>query len=60
MHIDWFWFVLGFVPYSIKRQQTKDEKRVRIHALFWLLTIRWRQGRCSWEISFPWIEHWRR
>jgi hypothetical protein len=60
MQINWLWLAVGLIPYSIKRQQTKNEQVVRVRALFWLLTIHWRQKRCSWEISFPWIEHWRR
>ena len=59
MQINWLWLAVGLMPYSMKQQQTKDEQLVRVQALFWLLTIRRRQERCSWEISFPWIEHWR-
>jgi hypothetical protein len=59
MQINWLWLAVGLIPYSIKRQQTKDEKLVRVRALYWLLTIHWQQGRCSWEISLPSIEHWR-
>jgi hypothetical protein len=59
MQINWLWLAVGFLPYSIKRQKTKNEQVVRIRALFWLLTIRWQQGQHSWEISFPWLENWR-
>jgi hypothetical protein len=57
MHTLWFWFVMGFLPYAIKRHQTKDEQIFSVRALFWRLTIRWRQERCSWEIYIPLIEH---
>ncbi len=59
MQLDWHWLLIGLVPYSVKLQQTKDKQIVRIRAPFWHLTICWQQGRCSGEISFPWIEHWR-
>lgn len=60
MQINWLWLAVGLIPYSIKRQQTKNEQVVRVRALFWRLSMRWQGKRCSWEISFPWIEHWRR
>jgi len=60
MQMNWLWIAGGLIPYSIQQQQTKDEHILTLKALFWRLTIRWRQERCSWEISFPWIEHWRR
>jgi hypothetical protein len=59
MQINWLWLAVGLMPYSIKRQHTKNEQVVRVRALFWLLVIHWKQERCSWEISFPLIEHWR-
>jgi len=59
MQIHWLWLAVGFMPYSIKRQKTKNEQVVCVRALFWRLSIRWRQGHCSWDISFPLIEHWR-
>jgi len=60
MQINWFWLAVGLMPYSIKRYQTKDVQILIGKALFWRLTIRWKKGQNSWEISFPWIEHWRR
>jgi len=57
MHTLWFWLAMGCVPYAIKRHQTKDEQILSVRALFWRLTLRWRQGRCSWEVYIPLIEH---
>jgi hypothetical protein len=56
MQIHWFW-LLGLVPYTIKRHQTKDEQVLTIKALFWRLTIRWGNGCRSWDLSIPFIEH---
>ena len=56
MQINWFWLV-GFLPYSIKRSQTKDAQILTMKALFWRLTVRWRKGQWSWEIYVPLIEH---
>jgi hypothetical protein len=47
MHTIWFWVATGLLPYAIKRHQTKDEQILSVRALFWRLTIRWRQGQCS-------------
>ena len=58
MQIHWFWLVVGLLPYSIKRYQAKDEQILTVKALFWRLTIRWKKGERTWEISFPLIEHW--
>jgi hypothetical protein len=58
MQINWFWLVVGLIPYAIQRQQTKDERWVRIQALFWRLSIRWHQGHCSWKLFLPLIDHW--
>jgi hypothetical protein len=58
MQINWLWLVVGLMPYSIKRYQMKDEQRVHIRALFWILTIHWQQGQNSWELSLPLVEHW--
>ncbi len=60
MQIHWLWLAVGLLPYSIKRHQVKDEQILTAKALFWRLTIRWKKRQRSWEISFPWIEHWRR
>jgi len=59
MQINWLWLVVGLLPYSIKRYQRKDEQILIVKAFFWRLTIRWKMEQCSWEIAFPWIEHWR-
>jgi len=59
MQINWLWLAVGLLPYSIKRQRTKNVQLVRVRALFWHLSMLWQQGQCSWEISFPWIRHWR-
>ncbi len=60
MQINWLWLVVGLLPYSIKRQRAKNEQVVGVRALLWHLSMHWRQGHCSWELSFPLIEHWRR
>ncbi len=57
MEINWLWFVVGLIPYYIRRQNTKDEQILTVKALFWRLTIRWKEGQCSWELSIPFIEH---
>jgi len=60
MDINWLWLVVGLLPYSIKRHQGKEEQLLAVRALFWRLSIRWQRGKCSWDLSVPWIEHWRR
>jgi len=60
MDFNWLWLVGGFIPYYIKRHQTKDEQLLAVKALFWQLTIRWKEEQCSWDISIPFIEHLRR
>ena len=57
MQINWFWFVVGLLPYSIKRQHMKDMQILSICALFWRFTIRWQHRKCSWYLSIPFIEH---
>jgi len=57
MQINWLWLAVGLVPYSIKRQHTKDEQMLSMYALFWRLTIRWQHGKCSWDLSIPLITH---
>ncbi len=59
MQINWLWLAVGLLPYAIKRQKTKNERVVCIRALLWRLSIHWREMYCSWDISFPLIEHWR-
>ncbi len=52
------WLAVGLIPYSIKRQHTKNEQVLTVKALFWRLTIRWREnGQCSWDVYIPFIEH---
>ena len=60
MEINWFWLVVGLVPYSIKRQHVKDVQMLSIHALFWRLTIRKRRGIRSWNLSIPLVTHLKR
>ncbi len=57
MQINWLWLAVGLIPYSIKRQKTKGEQMLSIHALFWRLTIRWQNGTYSWDLSIPLITH---
>lgn len=57
MQINWLWLVVGLLPYSIKQQNTKDEQLLTIKALFWRITIRYKQGKCSWDLYIPFIEH---
>ena len=56
MHIDWFWLLLGVIPYSIKRQYKQHIQHMYFRALLWQLSLQWQQGHCSWHITFPWIE----
>ena len=58
MQIHWLWLAVGLIPYSIKRQYIKHEQLLCVSALFWHLTIHWQEGRCSWDISFPWMKRW--
>ncbi len=57
MQINWLWLGVGLIPYSIKRQQAKNEQILMIKALFWRLTIRWKEGQVSWDLYIPFIEH---
>jgi len=57
MDINWLWLVVGLIPYSIKRQYMKNEQMLTIKALFWRLTIHWKDGQCSWNLYIPFIEH---
>ena len=57
MQINWHWLAVGIIPYSIKRQHTKDEQMLSIQALLWRLTIRWQRGKCSWDVSIPLITY---
>lgn len=56
MQINWLWFAVGFMPYSIKRQHMKDEHIVTLKALFWRLTIRWKKEQCTWDVSIPFFK----
>lgn len=58
MQIHWPWLLVGLVPYTIQRQQEKDEHSLHIRALFWQLHIRFQKEQRSWELSLPLIEHW--
>jgi hypothetical protein len=57
MQINWLWLAVGLIPYSIKRQHTKYEQVLSMCALFWRLTICWRHGKCSWNLSLSLITH---
>jgi hypothetical protein len=57
MQINWFWLIVGLVPYSIKRYQTKDEQVLSVKALFWRLIVRWKKGQRLWELYIPFIDH---
>lgn len=60
MHTIWFWLAVGFIPYSIKRQPTKNGQVLSIRAVFWRLTIRWQHGKCFWDLAIPLITHLKR
>ena len=57
MDLNWLWLVVGLIPYSIKRQYTKNEQMLKVKALFWRLTIRCKEGQRSWDLYIPFIEH---
>lgn len=57
MQVNWYWLIVGLVPYTIKQQQATDEQVLTVKALFWRLTLRWRSGRYSWDLVIPFIEH---
>ena len=57
MQINWHWLAVGIIPNAIKRQHTKDGQMLSIQALLWRLTIRWRCGKCSWDVSLPLITY---
>ena len=57
MQVNWYWLIVGLVPYTIKQQRAKDEQVLTFKALFWRLTIRSGNGRCSWDLSIPFVEH---
>ncbi len=57
MQVNWYWLIVGIVPYSIKQQRAAHEQIFTIKAFFWRLTIHWRNGRRSWALSIPLIEH---
>ncbi len=51
------WIVVGLLPYFIKQQKGKKEQILTIKALFWRLTVRWKEGQASWDLYIPFIEH---
>jgi hypothetical protein len=55
MQINWLWLAVELMPYSIKRQPTKNGQVLSVQALFWRLTIRWQHRKCSWDLSVPLI-----
>jgi hypothetical protein len=57
MQINWYWLIVGLVPYTIKQQKATNDQDLTVKALFWQLTIRWGNGRRSWNLSIPFIEH---
>lgn len=57
MQINWIWLAVGLIPYAIKRQNTKNEQTLMVKAFFWRLMIRYKDGRCSWDVYIPFIEH---
>ena len=57
MQVNWYWLIVGLIPYSIRRQQTKDLSIITIKALLWRLAIRWKKGQCSWSLLIPFFEH---
>jgi len=57
MQINWFWLIVGLLPYSIKRQQTEKEQIFTLKALLWRFTIHQTGDQCSWDLSIPLIEH---
>ena len=57
MQVNWYWLMVGLVPYTIKRQRIKKEQALTVKALFWRLTIRGENGCRSWDLSIPFIEH---
>ncbi len=57
MDINWLWLVVGLIPYSIKLQHAKNEQVLTVKALFWRLTIRWKEEQCSGNLYIPFIEH---
>ncbi len=57
MQINWFWLIVGLVPYTIKRQEAKDEQIMTLKALFWQLIIHWGNGHRSWDLSVLLVKH---
>lgn len=42
---------------SIRRQQLRNEQMLTVKALFWRLTVRWKEDQISWDLYIPFIEH---
>ena len=61
---NWFWFLLGFIPYRIEREFIRNGWQLDIKALFWTFTVtrrihrrkRRRFQRTSWTLRIPFIE----
>ncbi len=57
MQINWLWLIVGLLPYSIKRQHTKNEHMLIVKALFWRLSLCWKERQWAWDLYVPFIEH---
>ncbi len=57
MHNTVLWIAAGLIPYIIKRQKGKDGQLLTVKAFLWQLTVQWKKGDCSWNLSLPFIEH---
>lgn len=56
MQIHWLWFA-GLLPYVVQQHYTKKGRIICIRALLWRLTVWQCQGKWSWKLEFPLIEH---
>ncbi len=53
----WIWLMGGLLPYYIKLQQKKGEKKLEVRALFWSLMICRRNKKdYKWTIECPLIK----
>ena len=57
-HDLWLWFVIGMIPYTLKRQFLTDGSRLlQARAFFWSAEIRVSRGRrVQWTIRIPLIQ----
>jgi hypothetical protein len=57
-HDLWPWFVVGMIPYTLKRQfLTNGSRLLQAHAFFWSAEIRLsRRGQVQWTIRIPLIQ----